>query len=139
MVGLFDQLHNTPNTTGPTHPNVNNLSDWVPKARHQETLASDIQGKVILLTRSAVWINVKPYGRKCAETVISTTTSIERATTGLCPYTSVNVSSETTEYNVTGLEACTQYFILVTTPRPDGLPSSGSFLDSRTSVNGLYD
>nr|CAD7433786.1 unnamed protein product [Timema monikensis] len=71
MVALFDQLHNTPNTTGPTHPNVNNLSDCVPKTHHQEILTSDIQEKVILLTRGAVRItsrgvviiNVKPYGR----------------------------------------------------------------------------
>nr|CAD7424702.1 unnamed protein product [Timema monikensis] len=56
MVALFDQLHNTPNTTGPTHPNVNNLSDCVPKTRQQEILTSDIQEKVILLTLGAVRI-----------------------------------------------------------------------------------
>nr|CAD7431480.1 unnamed protein product [Timema monikensis] len=45
MVALFDQLHNTPNTTGPTHPNVNKLSDCVPKTRHQEILTSELPGE----------------------------------------------------------------------------------------------
>nr|CAD7394770.1 unnamed protein product [Timema cristinae] len=45
MVALFDQLHNTPNTTGPTHPNVNKLSDCVPKTHHQEILTSELPGE----------------------------------------------------------------------------------------------
>nr|CAD7434429.1 unnamed protein product [Timema monikensis] len=54
MVALFDQLHNTPNTTGPTHPNVNNLSDCVPKTHLQEILTSDIQEKRVLARRERV-------------------------------------------------------------------------------------
>nr|CAD7398963.1 unnamed protein product [Timema cristinae] len=64
MVALFYQLHNTPNTTGPTHPNVNNLSDCVPKTHHQEILTSNIQEKVILPTRGAVRITSRGAANK---------------------------------------------------------------------------
>nr|CAD7416690.1 unnamed protein product [Timema cristinae] len=61
MVALFNQLHNTPNTTGPTHPNIKNLSDCSPKTHHQEILTSNIQEKVILLPRGAVRITSRDF------------------------------------------------------------------------------